>query len=141
MRTGAGSGAIARFRAGESGLAPDFEHWWDAVSGLTMPIMLVRALAWSVVGDDDVAELLRRQPTAQVVGVEGAGHSIQGDRPRELAAILSMISSSPRRVRSGAYELRGEGSNLQHPAPKADVLPIELPRTAAGPPLRGPVRG
>ncbi len=24
--------------------------------------------------------------------------------------------------------LRGEGSNLQHPAPKADVLPIELPR-------------
>ena len=23
---------------------------------------------------------------------------------------------------------RGEGSNLQHPAPKADVLPIELPR-------------
>jgi pimeloyl-ACP methyl ester carboxylesterase len=42
-----------------------------------------------VVGDEDVAELLRRQPTAQVVGVEGAGHSIQGDRPRELAAILS----------------------------------------------------
>jgi pimeloyl-ACP methyl ester carboxylesterase len=35
-----------------------------------------------------VAELLRRQPTAQVVGVEGAGHSIQGDRPRELATIL-----------------------------------------------------
>ena len=27
--------------------------------------------------------------------------------------------------------LRGEGSNLQHPAPKADVLPIELPRTEA----------
>jgi pimeloyl-ACP methyl ester carboxylesterase len=78
----------ARFRSGESGLAPEFERWWDAISGLTMPILLVRALAWSVVADEDVAELLRRQPTAQVVGVEGAGHSIQGDRPRELATIL-----------------------------------------------------
>ena len=54
-----------------------------------MPILLVRGLAWSVVDDDDVAELLRRQPTATVIGVEGAGHSIQGDRPFELAAILS----------------------------------------------------
>ncbi len=27
-----------------------------------------------------------------------------------------------------ARTFRGEGSNLQHPAPKADVLPIELPR-------------
>jgi hypothetical protein len=41
------------------------------------------------VDDQDVAELLRRQPTAQVVGVEGAGHSIQGDRPLELAGILT----------------------------------------------------
>ena len=54
-----------------------------------MPILLVRALAWSVVGDDDVAELVRRQPSTQVIGVEGAGHSIQGDRPRELATIIS----------------------------------------------------
>ena len=51
--------------------------------------MLVRGLAWSVVDDADVAELLRRQPDSRVVGVEGAGHSIQGDRPLELAAILS----------------------------------------------------
>jgi pimeloyl-ACP methyl ester carboxylesterase len=79
----------ARFRAGESGQAPEFGNLWDAVSGLTMPMMLVRGLAWSVVDDADVAELLRRQPTCKVVGVEGAGHSIQGDRPRELASILS----------------------------------------------------
>jgi pimeloyl-ACP methyl ester carboxylesterase len=79
----------ARFRSGESGQAPEFGNLWDAVSGLTMPMMLVRGLAWSVVDDADVAELLRRQPTCKVVGVEGAGHSIQGDRPRELASILS----------------------------------------------------
>jgi pimeloyl-ACP methyl ester carboxylesterase len=81
----------ARFRAGESGVAPDFEKWWDAISAFTMPMLLVRALTWSVVGDDDVAELLRRQPTCQVIGVEDSGHSIQGDQPRELATILAQF--------------------------------------------------
>ena len=82
----------ARFRTdavpGASG-HPDFGDWWEAISALTVPILLVRGLAWSVVDDADVAELLRRQPTATVIGVEGAGHSIQGDRPIELARILS----------------------------------------------------
>ena len=81
----------ARFRAEKPSEAvhPEFGDWWEAVSGLTVPVLLVRGLAWSVVGDEDVAELLRRQPEARVVGVEGAGHSIQGDRPLELAALLS----------------------------------------------------
>jgi pimeloyl-ACP methyl ester carboxylesterase len=81
----------ARFRPAEGTASgpPDFGRWWDAVSALTVPVLLVRGLAWSVVDDADVSELLRRQPTAEVVGVEGAGHSIQGDRPLELAAILS----------------------------------------------------
>ncbi len=79
----------ARFRSGVGSGAPDFGDWWDAISELTVPLLLVRGLAWSVVDDADVAELLRRQPTATVIGVEGAGHSIQGDRPLELAAILA----------------------------------------------------
>jgi pimeloyl-ACP methyl ester carboxylesterase len=79
----------ARFRTDAAAAHPEFGDWWDAISGLTVPLLLVRGLAWSVVDDDDVAELLRRQPTAVVVGVEGAGHSIQGDRPLELAAILN----------------------------------------------------
>jgi pimeloyl-ACP methyl ester carboxylesterase len=80
----------ARFRTEPSGPAahPEFGDLWDAVSGLTVPLMLVRGLAWSVVDDDDVTELLRRQPAARVVGVEGAGHSVQGDRPLELAALV-----------------------------------------------------
>jgi pimeloyl-ACP methyl ester carboxylesterase len=83
----------ARFRpeASEPGAAPahpDFSDWWEAVSRIAVPLLLVQGLAWSVVDDADVAELLRRQPTAQVIGVEGAGHSIQGDRPLELAGIL-----------------------------------------------------
>jgi pimeloyl-ACP methyl ester carboxylesterase len=81
----------ARFRPAEGAASapPDFGRWWDAVSDLTVPVLLVRGLAWSVVDDADVEELLRRHPTAEVVGVEGAGHSIQGDRPLELAAILT----------------------------------------------------
>ena len=79
----------ARFRSDEKDRATQFGDLWSAVSDLTMPMMLVRGLAWSVVDDADVAELLRRQPTCKVVGVEGAGHSIQGDRPVELASILS----------------------------------------------------
>ena len=79
----------ARFRSTEPGRHPDFGDWWSAISALRVPLMLVRGLAWSVVGDEDVEELLRRQPTCSVVGVEGAGHSIQGDRPVELASIVS----------------------------------------------------
>jgi len=78
----------ARFRTEPGSAVPDFADWWEAISGLTVPLLLVRGLAWSVVDDADVAELLRRQPGAMVVEVEGAGHSIQGDRPLELAGIL-----------------------------------------------------
>jgi pimeloyl-ACP methyl ester carboxylesterase len=41
-----------------------------------------------VVDDDDVAELRRRQPSVEVVVVDGAGHSVQGDKPLELAGLL-----------------------------------------------------
>ncbi len=78
----------ARFRTEPVRAHPEFGDLWEAVSGLTVPVLLVRGLAWSVVDDADVAELLRRQPSAKIVGVEGAGHSVQGDRPLELAAII-----------------------------------------------------
>ncbi len=54
-----------------------------------MPLLLVRGMRpQSVVDDADEAELLRRQPAATVVHVEEAGHSVQGDTPIELAAII-----------------------------------------------------
>ena len=42
----------------------------------------------SVVDDADEAELRRRCPTATVVHVEEAGHSLQGDTPVELAHLI-----------------------------------------------------
>jgi pimeloyl-ACP methyl ester carboxylesterase len=66
-----------------------FEHLWDAVSALTVPLMLVRGMATgSVVSDDAEKELLARRPDARVEHVEGAGHSVQGDRPVELARLV-----------------------------------------------------
>jgi pimeloyl-ACP methyl ester carboxylesterase len=73
---------------GEDGL-PDFSPLWEDVSALRMPLLLVRGGESGVVGDEDVVELLRRQPGARVEVVAGAGHSVQGDRPLELAGILS----------------------------------------------------
>jgi len=68
----------------------DFGALWDVVSGLTVPVMLVRGmLPQSVVSDDDEAELVRRRPDARIEHVEGAGHSVQGDKPVELAALIA----------------------------------------------------
>lgn len=61
---------------------------WNVVSGLGCPLTLVRGAASPVVDDADVAELLVRRPEADVVVVDGAGHSIQGDKPVELTDLL-----------------------------------------------------
>jgi pimeloyl-ACP methyl ester carboxylesterase len=42
----------------------------------------------SVLGDENEAELRRRLPSAEVVHVAEAGHSLQGDTPLELAGII-----------------------------------------------------
>jgi pimeloyl-ACP methyl ester carboxylesterase len=73
-------------------LDTQFLDLWEAVSALTAPITLVQGGLSPVVDDDDVAELRRRRPDARVVVVDAAGHSIQGDQPLELAAILGDLA-------------------------------------------------
>jgi pimeloyl-ACP methyl ester carboxylesterase len=68
---------------------PRYEALWEALSSVTVPVLLARGMRPdSVLDDDNERELRRRLPTAQVVHVEGAGHSLQGDTPLELAAII-----------------------------------------------------
>ncbi|HEY7069970.1 MAG TPA: alpha/beta hydrolase [Acidimicrobiales bacterium] len=81
--------ALGGGEGGEAG-GIDFGGLWDVVSGLTVPVMLVRGmLPQSVVSDADEAELVRRRPDARIEHVEGAGHSVQGDKPVELAALIA----------------------------------------------------
>ena len=68
---------------------PDSLALWEAISTLHCDLLLVRGGISPVVDDDDVAELKRRKPNAVVEVVDGAGHSVQGDRPVELAKILA----------------------------------------------------
>ncbi len=83
-RRGSGEGDEGR-------IMPGLDELWDAVARVRVPMLLVRGADSPVVDDDDVAELLRRNPNARVEVVEGAGHSIQGDRPIELARLLETV--------------------------------------------------
>ena len=75
--------------------APSFADLWDMVSRVRVPIALWQGGAWSVVSDDDVAEWMRRQPDTVHVVVPDAGHSIQGDKPLELAALIEDLLTRP----------------------------------------------
>ena len=67
---------------------------WTVIENLKSEMTLVRGGISPVVDDADVAELKRRKPDAQVLVVDGAGHSVQGDQPIELAAALTRILRS-----------------------------------------------
>ena len=64
---------------------------WDHLGALECPVAVLRGSLSPVVDDADIAEVIARQPAARVDVIEGAGHSIQGDRPVELAAAIRAI--------------------------------------------------
>jgi pimeloyl-ACP methyl ester carboxylesterase len=66
-----------------------YESLWDSLSSITVPLLLARGMrANSVLGEEDEEELRRRLPSAKIFHFEGAGHSIQGDSPLELATLI-----------------------------------------------------
>jgi pimeloyl-ACP methyl ester carboxylesterase len=69
--------------------ATRYGQLWETLASVAVPLLLARGMRPdSVLDDDDERELLRRLPSAQVTHVEEAGHSLQGDTPLELAAII-----------------------------------------------------
>jgi len=67
---------------------PVLSPQWQTISQLSCELVVVRGGTSPVVDDADIAEVKRRKPSAEIIVIEGAGHSIQGDRPVELAQLL-----------------------------------------------------
>lgn len=78
-----------------SGIDSPFGVMWDMVGKLRMPTALWQGGRWSVVDDADIAEWMRRCPQTTHAVVDGAGHSIQGDRPLELAGLIEDLLARP----------------------------------------------
>jgi pimeloyl-ACP methyl ester carboxylesterase len=79
--------------SGERG-APDtrlYRELWDKLESIQCPVLLLRGALSPVVDDADVEEFVRRRPHDRVEVVDGAGHSIQGDQPLELARLLDEL--------------------------------------------------
>jgi esterase len=66
----------------------DRSELWADVAAIAAPLMLVRSGRSGLVLDEDVEEFVRRQPATRVELVADAGHSIQSDQPRRLAALI-----------------------------------------------------
>ena len=66
----------------------EITHLWDDVEALKVPAMFVKGANSPVVTDEAIEELERRLPSARVEVVDGAGHAVQNDKPRELAALV-----------------------------------------------------
>lgn len=89
----AGEGSAGEGSASDGSDLEFFGSAWGAIDGITVPLLLCKGSESGVVGDEDIEELLRRHPEAEVVIVPGAGHSIQGDKPVELAALIEEFLS------------------------------------------------
>ena len=61
---------------------------------INSPIHLWLGGAWSVVGDEDIEKMKNLQKELVVRKVEGAGHSIQGDKPLELTELIEELLRS-----------------------------------------------
>lgn len=68
----------------------DFTELWTDVAAITAPTMLIRGGDSVFVSADDVAEYAQRSPGLTTHVVDGAGHSVQSDRPRVLVELLRM---------------------------------------------------
>lgn len=65
-----------------------FESLWDDLATVRQPILLVKGGASKFVHDDDASRFAKVARNARVEIVDGAGHSIQSDRPVQLASLI-----------------------------------------------------
>jgi pimeloyl-ACP methyl ester carboxylesterase len=76
-------------RPGEVSISADFRSLWGPLEGYCGPIALIRG-SRGFVNEDQVAELERRIPAADVITVE-TGHNVQEEDPVGLAQLLEGV--------------------------------------------------
>jgi pimeloyl-ACP methyl ester carboxylesterase len=76
-------------RPGEISISPDFRPLWIPLESYGGPITLIRG-SRGFVNEDQVAELQRRVPSADVTTVE-TGHNVQEEDPVGLARLLESL--------------------------------------------------
>jgi len=72
----------------------DFSVLWDDLEAVEAPMMLVRGARSAFVHDEDEVRFREMKPSARVESVEGAGHSVQSDRPMILAGLIEDFLAS-----------------------------------------------
>jgi pimeloyl-ACP methyl ester carboxylesterase len=70
---------------------PSGSMLWDDLSSVHVPILLAVGGTSEHVIPEELEEFQRRQPGTRVEVVQGAGHSIQSDRPVELAGLVAEL--------------------------------------------------
>ena len=60
----------------------------DGLAEITCPTLVVRGAESDVFHEEDAERLVQRLPDGRYVTIPGAGHTVQGDNPRDLAAAL-----------------------------------------------------
>jgi pimeloyl-ACP methyl ester carboxylesterase len=70
----------------------DFTPLWRDVSETKVPGLLICGELSPFVRDEDIKEMSRRHPSLEVVVIEGAWHTVQGDQPLALADCLRQFA-------------------------------------------------
>ena len=64
------------------------ESLWDEVPKIRCPGLVVRGSMSNILSSEDAERLTRALPQGSLVTIEGASHTVQGDKPKELASAL-----------------------------------------------------
>ena len=81
----------------EGGASPrDRDRLWEELASIRVPLMLVYGGRSAFVQEEDLSRFLHLQPRARVELIAEAGHSIQSDRPLQLALLIKdFVLSTP----------------------------------------------
>jgi pimeloyl-ACP methyl ester carboxylesterase len=84
-----------RSKHGVVRVEPDFTILWSELASIRAPIWLFWGRNSEIIGQAEVDEFVLRVPTATVVAVEDAGHSVHRHQPDRLAEFLAAGMDEP----------------------------------------------